>query len=89
MPSENFPDTLEYIYNKTRLPVTGHNKFWDSKVSYARQNGGDYEFLIDAQNFKSLPAEERFWDDLFRNASKWGLKTYEQANKILICLLNN
>jgi hypothetical protein len=60
------------------LPVTAHNKFWDSKVSYAKENGGAYEFLIDQKNYKSLPNEQIFWDDLFLNATKWGLKTYEQ-----------
>lgn len=78
-PTEAFPDSMQYVYNRTHLPVTGHNKFWDSAVVYAKQNGGDYNFIIDEQNFKALPNEERFWDDLFANSSKWGLKTYEQV----------
>lgn len=77
-PTEAFPNSMQYIYNETKMPVTGHNKFWDSHVAYAKKNGGDYDFIIDETNFKALPNEERFWDDLFSNSSKWGLVTYEQ-----------
>lgn len=29
----------------------------------------------------ALPLEERFWDDLFAQAKRWGLYTYEQARR--------
>ena len=79
MGTEAFPDSMQYVFNVTKQFVTGHNKFWDSAVTYAKQNGGDYNFIVDEQNFKALPNDERFWDDLFSNATKWGLKTYEQV----------
>lgn len=46
-------------------------------TTYAKQNGGDFEFVISGP--KSLPTEERFWDYLFLNAKKWGLSVYEQV----------
>ena len=78
METPKFPHSLSYIYNKTGLPVTSHNKFWDKTVRYAIQNGGKYNFVIDDLNRKSLPNDQAFWNDLFANATKWGLKTYEQ-----------
>lgn len=76
--TDAFPDSMQYVFNRTKLSVTGHNKFWDSSVYYARQNGGAYNFIIDEQNFKGLPDDAQFWDDLFANSTKWGLRTYEQ-----------
>ena len=66
------------LYGKTNLKSTAHAKFWSNLTVYATENGGKYEFLIDKNNRKSLPVEQVFWDDLFFNASKWGLHTYEQ-----------
>jgi hypothetical protein len=79
IPSNRFPDTMAYVYNKTRLPITAHNKFWDQGVKYAYQNGGSYNFIIDKFTGKALPDDQSFWDDLFANGTKWGLKTYEQV----------
>ena len=80
IPSTRFPDTLEYVWNKTGLPITAHNKFWDISVEYAIDNGGSYAFIIDEFGSKSLPIDQQFWMDLFANASRWGLKTYEQVD---------
>ncbi|XP_061171988.1 non-lysosomal glucosylceramidase-like [Saccostrea echinata] len=44
--------------------------------SYAKQNGGKYDFLI--EDLGGLPLQQEFWDDLFNNASKWGMFLYEQ-----------
>ena len=60
------------------MPVTAHNKFWDIKVYYARQNGGNYNFILDPLSGKSLPDDYKFWQDLLFNGTQWGLKTYEQ-----------
>ncbi len=68
----------EYMYYKTGLPVTAHNKYWDIKVEYATDNGGNYNFILDPFTQRSLPNDQTFWMDLFSNATKWGLKTYEQ-----------
>lgn len=46
---------------------------------YARENGGNYTFILDPLTGKSLPDDPTFWNDLFYNgSSQWGLKTYEQ-----------
>ena len=79
IPSDRFPDTMVYVYNKTKLPITAHNKFWDINVFYARQNGGKYNFVLDTFTRKALPNDQKFWDDLFKNGTRWGLKTYEQV----------
>ena len=77
--SAAFPDSLEYVYNASATPITAHNKFWDMSVEYAKQNGGTYDFVVDQFSRKSLPCDETFWTDLFRNGTRWGLKTYEQV----------
>ncbi|XP_046547850.1 uncharacterized protein LOC124257765 isoform X2 [Haliotis rubra] len=71
-----FPNGMEWLFNKTELPVFGYNTFWSSNTTYATANGGKYEFLIDVP--KSLPLEERFWTDLLAEGRKWGLFAYEQ-----------
>ncbi|KAK3600158.1 hypothetical protein CHS0354_012281 [Potamilus streckersoni] len=45
-------------------------------TTYAKQNGGMYNFLL--EELKGLPLDEVFWRDLFMNATKWGLILYEQ-----------
>lgn len=79
VPSDRFPLTLEYVYQKTKMPITAHNKFWDVKNVYAKQYNGAYNFILDPFTGKSLPDDQKFWDDLFYNGTKWGLKTYEQV----------
>ena len=80
IPSNRFPNTLEYVYNLTGLPITAHNKYWDYNVEYAYQNNGSYNFVLDEFTQRSLPNDQSFWMDLFANATNWGLKTYEQVN---------
>ncbi|XP_041369682.1 uncharacterized protein LOC121383654 [Gigantopelta aegis] len=71
-----FPDGMQYVYNKTGMPVSAHNRYWASDTTYAIQNGGKYLFLI--QSTKSLPTDQNFWNALLNKARKWGLVTYEQ-----------
>jgi hypothetical protein len=62
----------------------GHNRYWGVDNVYAKQNGGNYDFVIESKGsgagFSDFawPTEQRFWDDLMYNASKWGLFMYEQ-----------
>jgi hypothetical protein len=70
---------VEYVYNQTGWLVQGHNRYWSDNAVYAKQNGGDYEFLTDPLSGGALPTEQRFWDDFFsRPKSAWGLRVYEQ-----------
>ena len=84
MPSV-FPNKMEGIYESTQWLVQGHNRFWDATTNYAKQNGGNYEFLVDERpqipgdkKRYALPIEQDFWNDLMRDAHIWGLTTYEQ-----------
>lgn len=71
-----YPHGLYSMWETTNLRVQGHNRYWSPHTPYAKQNGGDYEFIVEKE--KSIPVEQRFWDDLFANATKWGLAMYEQ-----------
>ncbi|XP_046561027.1 uncharacterized protein LOC124270048 [Haliotis rubra] len=73
---EVFPNGMQWLYNKTGLPISAHNRYWASDTTYAKQNGGKYAFLV--ENNKALPIDQTFWDDLISNGRKWGLLTYEQ-----------
>src|SRR3546814_5566945 len=58
------------------LPIVAHNRYWDVDNIYDVNNGGDYHF-IGSDGKHSVPTEPRFWDDLMRNGTKWGLAVYE------------
>jgi len=51
-----------------------------SDTTYAKQNNGKYEFLIEGT--KALPLTKQFWDDLFADAKQWGIILYEQVCQI-------
>eukprot|EP00937_MAST-01D_sp_MAST-1D-sp2_P006546 g6546.t1 len=73
-----FPHGLAAVHQATGWGVQGHNRFWSRRTPYARQNGGDYSFEIGARDNMAMPLEQRFWDDLLANATRWGLVNYEQ-----------
>ncbi|XP_064616666.1 uncharacterized protein LOC135480695 [Liolophura sinensis] len=75
MPSV-FPSGMQYVYNKTGWPVSAHNRWWSAKTTYAKQNGGNYDFIV--EETKAIPTDKNFWTDLLRESRKWGLITYEQ-----------
>lgn len=74
------------LVEQTGWKVTAHNRYWSANTDYARQNGGGYDFFVDAKGSgaggqMALPLEARFWEDLLENTtSAWGggLATYEQ-----------
>ena len=71
-----FPSGLQTLHSNLTMPFIAHNRWWAPETDYAASNGGQYEFVID--NDFGLPVEQRFWDDLMRNSSVWGLRVYEQ-----------
>jgi len=75
MPSV-FPNGIKPVHDAVRMPFIAHNRYWAPKNVYAKQNGGMYDFIVESK--LSIPIEERFWTDLFRNASLWGMRVYEQ-----------
>lgn len=75
-----FPGGTAAVTAQTKWGIVAHNRFWADNNVYATQNGGDYQFIIERQSSGGLaiPVEQRFWDDLIRNATVWGLRVYEQ-----------
>ncbi|XP_048245188.1 uncharacterized protein LOC124119100, partial [Haliotis rufescens] len=71
-----FPNGIQWLYNKTGFPISAHNRYWASDTTYAKQNGGQYYFIVEGT--KALPLDQIFWDDLLSNGRKWGLVTYER-----------
>lgn len=72
-----FPDGLSGLQSKTRWPYQLHNKYWDAKTTYAKQNGGRFEFVCDGDAM-CLPVEQAFWNELIANKSAAGMFMYEQ-----------
>jgi hypothetical protein len=79
-----FPHGNDYLRNKTGWPIMGHNRYWAVDNVYCNQNDGAYDFVVEKKgagagfNNFAWPTEQRFWDDLMYNSSKWGLFMYEQ-----------
>lgn len=71
-----FPDGIEAVTEATKWPIVAHNRYWAAETDYAKQNGGQYNFIIDGTF--SVPDDQKFWDDLIHNATKWGIAVYEQ-----------
>ena len=71
-----FPSGIQSLHANLTMPWIAHNRWWAPETDYATQNGGQYAFVI--ENDFGLPTEQRFWDDLMRNSSVWGLRVYEQ-----------
>jgi hypothetical protein len=71
-----FPDGIARVTQATKWGIVAHNRWWTNETDYAKQNGGNYGFVMEGE--KALPLEERFWDDLFLEAKLWGLTVYEQ-----------
>ncbi|KAH9490740.1 hypothetical protein Btru_035382 [Bulinus truncatus] len=65
------------LQNNLRLPLVAHNRYWSVNTTYAKVNGGDFDFIIGPN--VSLPLNKTFWDFLFARArNNWGLIVYEQ-----------
>ncbi|KAK7102674.1 uncharacterized protein [Littorina saxatilis] len=73
-----FPDGFVYLYKNLGLPTVAHNRYWANDTTYAKANGGQYNFILESSTGRAVPNDQKFWDDLLRNASSWGLITYEQ-----------
>jgi hypothetical protein len=67
------------LHRTTNWGMQAHNRYWSDQNIYAKQNGGDYEFLI--QNGSgAVPITQRFWDDFFAQSKEIiaNLEVYEQ-----------
>lgn len=81
--NNTFPNGVDELRKRTGWRITAHNRMWATDTVYARQNGGDYDFLLPGKSSgdlgaqASVPTEQRFWDDIMGNRSSW-LTVYEQ-----------
>jgi hypothetical protein len=72
-----FPHGIEYVSNKTSWPIFAHNRWWSTETDYAKQNGGNFDFIVESDI--ALPVSEDFWNWLISNAKRdWHLFVYEQ-----------
>ena len=53
------------------MQVVGHNRYWAVDTDYARQNGGDYDFILEPLNDKAIPVQQEFWDFLMKSSKEW------------------
>lgn len=86
MPSV-FPNGIEAVQQYTKWPIAAHNRHWSIDNVYAKQNGGEYDFVM--APLVSVPNDTRLWNDLMKNATKWGITMYEQDWLITTSLLSN
>ena len=76
-----FPNGIDYVFDNTgNMPIVAHNRYWSANTDYAKQNGGEFDFIIEPDSHQGLamPTEQRFWDYLMSSSLEWGLKVYEQ-----------
>ncbi|XP_071111597.1 uncharacterized protein [Haliotis cracherodii] len=73
-----FPSGFQSLYDKTGWPSGAHNRYWSSKTTYAKQNGGRFDFIVEEATSKAIPIDQDFWDYLFETSREWGLTLYEQ-----------
>ena len=70
-----FPDGLQFLNNKTQMPVVAHNRWWSNITVYAQH----FDFIVDHKNAKAIPQDAEFWDFLMKKSALWGLISYEQV----------
>ena len=57
-----FPDGMAYLNEHTKWKWQLHNRYWATDNIYAKQNGGDYDFIVEKSY--AIPTEQKLWDDL-------------------------
>eukprot|EP01062_Namystynia_karyoxenos_P072843 TRINITY_DN693_c0_g1_i1.p1 TRINITY_DN693_c0_g1~~TRINITY_DN693_c0_g1_i1.p1 ORF type:complete len:850 (+),score=240.54 TRINITY_DN693_c0_g1_i1:91-2550(+) len=72
-----FPDGMAGFFNKTQWPQQLHNRYWSNNTSYAKANGGQYNFILDGSKV-AMPDDQTFWNDLIANKTSTGAFMYEQ-----------
>ncbi|KAH8045474.1 hypothetical protein JL720_16676 [Aureococcus anophagefferens] len=43
-----FPSGMRHVRDATGWPIVAHNRYWSGETVYAKQNGGDFDFIIEA-----------------------------------------
>ena len=85
-----FPDGGIEAYIKHKFPLVAHNRWFGPDNVYAKENGGEYDFVIDdievdlpgppgsGRGPYAYPNDTKFWPDFMSDRKQWGLMTYEQ-----------
>ena len=74
---EAFPGGLKKLSTDTDWKYVAHNRYWSPAVAYAKQNGGQYDFIIE-KGHNAIPTSQAFWDYLMVSSKEWGMAVYEQ-----------
>jgi hypothetical protein len=69
---------LDELANATGWSIVAHARFFAADTSYALQNGGRYDFVVEKGRFGAhpvdgglaLPVDARFWHELLRNKTR-------------------
>lgn len=72
---------IRALVEQTGWKIIAHNRYWSPHTNYAKQNGGDWDFFIDAAGAgdMAVPLDQAFWVWLLTSSvAEWGLATYEQ-----------
>ena len=69
--AEFFSQGFANLTKRLNWKLVAHNRYFSSESTYAKQNGGKYEWIV--QGNSSLPIDQQFWIDLFAERSDWGL----------------
>ena len=85
-----FPDGGIEAYIKHKFPLVAHNRWFGPDNVYAKENGGQYDFVTDdievdlpgppgsGRGPYAYPNDTKFWPDFMSDRKQWGLITYEQ-----------
>lgn len=72
-----FPNGIDVVAKQTGWPILAHNRYWSADTDYAKQNGGEYDFIIEGDF--ALPNDSSFWRFLLSSSQReWDLWVYEQ-----------
>ena len=72
---------IRALVEYTGWKIIAHNRYWSPNTTYARQNGGDWDFFIDGAGTGTMavPLDQAFWVWLLTSsAAEWGLTVLEQ-----------
>lgn len=71
---------LQRLHNLTGWVYTAHNRMWSGEVTYAKANGGEFDFIVPVPGGtqQALPLTADFWLWLIGESVQWGLQMYEQ-----------
>ena len=88
--NKTIPDGLAALAKSTDWKFQMHNRMWSDNNVYAKQNGGNYNFIVEpspedgpatpGESGLAIPNDQTLWDDLIANKTKNGVPmvVYEQ-----------